>query len=171
MKLFIETCLDDFYISLIKDNKTIDYIHEKNLQKKSDYLPQAFSQLLEKNSVASKDIKEVYVTKGPGSFMGVRAGLMFALTFAATRDIKMFVASSLDFISKGKDGKYYWEAKSNQSYFLEVPNKEITLVEAQENSFVDYEDFTNNPLEYLKVFEESNPLTTEALYVKEPRVG
>ena len=171
--VLVETCLDDLFLSIIDENnnQTIDFIHEEKLIKKSDRLPFAFEELLSRNNLTIKDISSMYVTKGPGSFMGVRAGLIYTSSIAQILNITYKVVDTMTFISGGIEGTYHWDAKSKTSYKLSYPSREIEIVEAQENSFIDYKKIIKNPNQYLELFEEINPSEVEANYVKEPKIG
>lgn len=170
MKLLIETCLDDLYLALIKNGKTLVYIREENLLKKSDELPIAFKKLIDDQGIKVKDITDIYVTKGPGSFMGVRAGLIFASTIAQVTGAKLHTCDTLFFASKG--AREFWvDAKGRESYYFDPKAYQTKLVEGYHESFVDYEDIFNHPESYLVLFEETKAAEVQANYMKEPSVG
>ena len=174
MKLFIDTINTDFFISLIKDNKTIAFIHKEKLIKKSDFLPKAFSELMTKANKDIKDIESIYVTDGPGSFMGIRAGLTFAKVICHVQKKNLYVANNFIFISGGQEGTYYVDAKSNQSFKGSVSgsNVEVELVDATEDSNIDYKAFIANPEMTLKHFKEVSDITNyEPQYFKDPQIG
>ena len=172
MQLIIETCLQDFYLGLVSQEKTIFHIHKKNLIKKSDELPLAFSRLLESLKIQSNQITDIFVTTGPGSFMGVRAGLLFAITFCQITKAKLHTIDSLTFLSAGEKGQYYLDAKSNQSFFLDYPKQsKIQIIYKHEDSKMNYELLIKSPSTYQKLFKQTNPLDAKANYIKEPKVG
>ena len=174
MKLFIDTINTDFFISLIKDNKTIAFIHKEKLIKKSDFLPKAFSELMANADKDIKDIDSIYVTDGPGSFMGIRAGLTFAKVICHVQKKSLFVANNFIFISGGQEGTYYVDAKSNQSFrgLVKKSNVEVKLVDATEDSNIDYKAFIANPETTLKHFKEVSDITNyEPQYFKDPQIG
>lgn len=172
MKLFIETCLPDLFVGILDENSQfLDHEHHKKMQKKSDNLADVIARLLEKNKINIKDIKQIYVTEGPGSFMGVRAGLLFATTLAQVLGVDLFTTNSLRLISHGEKKKIYLDAKSNQSYSYTYPNKNVKLVPYEEDTPMNYELLLSNPEKYLKVFTLSDASVVKPLYVKEPKIG
>ena len=174
MKLFIDTINADFFISLIEDNKTIAFIHKEKLIKKSDFLPKAFNELMAKSNRDIKDINSIYVTGGPGSFMGIRAGLTFAKVICHVQKKSLYVANNFIFISGGQEGTYYIDAKSNQSFkgVVKGSNVEIQLVDATDNSSIDYKAFITNPQITLEHFKEvSDIVNYEPQYFKDPQIG
>lgn len=170
MKVLLESCLDDLFISLIKDGKTIEYIHIENLQKKSDEIPHAFGRLIRNHQIKAKDISDFYVTKGPGSFMGVRAGLLFFSTMAQMTGANFHTCDTLLFASKG-GRKFFYNAKGFESYMFNPETYKSEIVPFQEDSEIDYVDIIKHPESYLVLFELTNPSEVEANYLKEPTVG
>ncbi|RTZ68288.1 MAG: hypothetical protein DSZ21_02045 [Tenericutes bacterium] len=165
MKLLIDTTGKDLFVSLIKGDKTLSYLHYPLLQKKSDALPKVIKKLLGNYSL--KNVDEYFIVKGPGSFMGLRAGLIFGLTAAIINDKKIFTLDSLNFISKGKSGTYFRDASGNNSY--EYKNGKYKIIEGTFESEYPFQDIIDNPLEYLSLFKEDK--TLDPNYIKEPRVG
>ena len=172
MKLFIETCLPDLFVGILDENSQfLDYAHHKKMQKKSDNLAEIVTGLLDKNKINIKDIKQIYVTEGPGSFMGVRAGLIYAMTLAQVLKIELLTSNTLRFISHGSKEHIYLDAKSNESYYYTYPNKNVKLVPFQEDTPMDYKAFISKPEKYLKMFVVRDAKEIKPLYVKEPKIG
>lgn len=174
MKILIETSLPDFLLMSVRGDKTSSFILKEGLVKKANELPGDFTLLLEHEKATAKDVKEVYVTVGPGAFMGVRTALIFAKTFCIMTGAKLFVASSFALMSKGLPGEYFIDAKGSQFYKADVTEKEskYSLVNDGEVSSIDYDDIYANPSEYLALFEEvKDILSFEPIYLKDPRIG
>lgn len=172
MKLLIETCLSDFFIGLVNDkNEFADYIHEKKLQKKSERLPDSVREILKKNKLDVSDLTGIYITKGPGSFMGVRAGLMYGATLARITNTPLFTVNTMKFISGGKPGKYFLDAKSDESFMYEHPKNKVRLVKFEKDTPMDYKELIKNPKQYLDLFDLTKPGKALPEYFKEPRVG
>ena len=174
MKLFIDTVNEDLFLSIIKDNQTISYVHLKKHLKKSEILPQVYKDLIKKANVFTKDIKKIYLVNGPGSFMSIRAGSVFAKTLCLILKIDLFSIDNLTFISKGIDGNYYVDAKSKKSFIGNVKNGQtkITLGDFKENSLIDYKTLIDQPEVYLKLFKKvKNVLDFKENYFKEPQIG
>jgi tRNA threonylcarbamoyl adenosine modification protein YeaZ len=73
--------------------------------------------ILKRNNISAKDIGEVVVTIGPGSYTGIRIALTIAKTLAFALDIKIFAVSSL-ISQKGRHQPTISviNARSNRSY-------------------------------------------------------
>lgn len=174
MKLIIDTVNDDFYMAIINENNTESFEYLKNYKRKSDILPVIFKKLIDEVGISAKDINSIYVVNGPGSFMGIRAGMTFAKTMALVTGAKLFGIDNLTFISKGKDGTYYVDAKGSKSYMGKMKNGIMTtsFSDFKKNTLINYDSLINNPKKYLMIFKEvSDILNYEANYIKEPQVG
>ena len=177
MKIIIDTTQEYLFVLLMdKDFKTVDK-YLKIVKKKSDILSSVVSNILLENKITMKNIKEIYVTTGPGSFMGARAGLMFARTIAQTSNIKLFTGSSFELISCGMPGDYLIDAKGNTGYWGKVSAEgklTIELVETTDEKFTTplYQDIIKEPMLVTDRFVEVKDLSkVEPLYIKEPRIG
>ena len=176
--IFIETCLSDFLLIIMKNKKAKYIDYKKDLVEKSDYLSESFSKGLQKLKIKTNDIEEIYITNGPGSFMGSRASVIFAKTIAYLNNARLFVGSTLEWISHDKaTGIFSIDAKSNQSFVLDKNKKEnykIELKEHVQSSIIDYAKFIKKINKSLLVFKEvptEEVLFLEPNYIKEPKIG
>ena len=169
MKILIETCLDDLYILLFKNYKIIDKILIKNLIKKSEIIAECFYELLQKNNLNVQQIEAFYVTKGPGSFMGLRAGLLFIQIMAGVINKKIYACTTLEFLQKNNEAVYI-DARGGSFYAL--INKEYSLKKGNyKQTKTNYEYIENNLMNVLKSFKKINPFKNNAFYIKEPKIG
>ena len=161
-------------MSIVKENKTIAYHHLEDYKKKTDILPSLYKEILEEANIKTKDIEEIYVVNGPGSFMGIRAGIVFSKTLALASNKKLFSIDNLTFISMGIEGEYFVDAKGKKSYRGIFKNNKIKidLCEFQEDSKIHYKLLIENPQKFLITFKKiENILDLEELYIKEPQIG
>lgn len=166
MKLVIETCLTSYLVALVEKDKVTKHIFAAKCLKKSDRLANDVEKLIG-SKLAS--LTAIYVTNGPGSFMGLRAGLIYAYTLATSLNIPLWTASSLNFLAQGSPGNYYLDAKSGQSFTQKFPQGEVKLVPFKPNSLFQIQKFLQDPLKSLQVFKrDAKPL---AHYYKKPKVG
>ena len=80
--LFIDTSLSDVSIALLKDEKILDLINNNIPGEHSIYVTKYIQDILKNNNLLPKDIKEIVVVNGPGSFTGVRIGVTIAKMIA-----------------------------------------------------------------------------------------
>lgn len=104
ISLFIDTSLLNVSISVVKDGHTLSLISKSVPNMHSIYTTSFLKQALDDAKVSPKEIDEIYVVDGPGSFTGLRIGTTIAKTYGyiIKRDItpvstlKAYAISSKD---------------------------------------------------------------------------
>ena len=76
--LNIDTATDIAYISLSRDGEILGEISNANQKDHGSFLQPAIEALLQKTSIALKDLDAVAVAAGPGSYTGLRVGMASA---------------------------------------------------------------------------------------------
>lgn len=94
-KLYLDTCAGSLGIAIVTKDKT--YKSEINAGKKTAEELFPLLQFLCSDALISlKDIEEVFVTKGPGSYTGERLGLTLAKVMATLNpSLKVYTGSTL----------------------------------------------------------------------------
>ena len=119
--LFFDTSSDLLKVSLIKDNKII---FDKELHKKNDhssYLVPTIDEAFKSNNIDFKELDEIIVGNGPGSFTGTRISIAVAKTYAFSFNIPVYMISSLEELIYDNDGYDFYvpiiEEKKENLYF------------------------------------------------------
>ncbi|GHU49416.1 hypothetical protein FACS189459_0880 [Bacilli bacterium] len=76
MFLLIDTCQKSCNLSLIKDKEIIDSISVPTNNNLTDLVVELISEMFNKNNIKINEINRIYLTNGPGSFTGIRVGLI-----------------------------------------------------------------------------------------------
>ena len=95
ISLYIDTATSYPIISLIKDNEII-YLYKDKID--GDISVSIFSIIetgFKKANISAKDVDNIYVVNGPGSFTGTRIGVTIAKVFAWSLDKKVVPLSTL----------------------------------------------------------------------------
>ena len=118
--LFFDTSSDLLKVSLIKDNKII---FDKELHTKNDhssYLVPTIDEAF-KSNIDFKELDEIIVGNGPGSFTGTRISIAVAKTYAFSFNIPVYMISSLEELIYDNDGYDFYvpiiEEKKENLYF------------------------------------------------------
>lgn len=94
MKLFIDTATEVLHVALYNDELYDSHQHiGKNDHSKT--LMVEIEELLFRNNVDVKELTEIIVGEGPGSYTGVRIGVVVAKTLAVFLNIPLYKVSSL----------------------------------------------------------------------------
>ena len=119
--LFFDTSSDLLKVSLIKDNKII---FDKELHTKNDhssYLVSTIDEAFKSNNIDFKELDEIIVGNGPGSFTGTRISIAVAKTYAFSFNIPVYMISSLEELIYDNDGYDFYvpiiEEKKDNLYF------------------------------------------------------
>lgn len=95
ISMFIDTSLPDVSIALIKDEKLLSKINNSIPGEHSVYVTKYVDDILKENNLSPKDVDEIIVVNGPGSFTGIRIGVTIAKMFAYLQNIRIVSITSL----------------------------------------------------------------------------
>ena len=118
----ITLCLDTSHkylsIILIKDNKILDSYSELCFKKQSEYIFVKLNQLFDNNKLVPKDISAICISKGPGSYTGVRIAMTIAKTICSLTDIKLYTISTLRLYANNLSNTLVlMDARSKRAYY------------------------------------------------------
>lgn len=153
ISLFIDTSLADVSIALLKENKLLYQIHNNIPGEHSIYVTKYIEDILKSNNLSPKDVDEIIVVNGPGSFTGIRIGVTIAKIFAYIRKIRIVSISSLKARAIGNKAEYILsmiDAKHN-NYYIGLYDKEYNKI---------IEKFANIT-EIEKIIKEYKPLQVD----------
>lgn len=180
--LFISTYNEYVEIGLLKDGKEISNIKKASPKGHSTILVPSVDNILKSNNLEPKDLDEIIVISGPGSFTGVRLGITVAKTLAYTLNIKIKTITSIEAIAAGikeedkiitiddPKGKYIGKFEKNQLNDLIYLKKEEAIKYLDSNNLPVFTD-NNLNLEaiyaYSKNIKETKAHAVKASYIKE----
>lgn len=95
ISLIMDTSNQYLVVSLYKDDQCLETIQELGSKRQSENAIPYLSSLLEKYHHELLDIDEMIITKGPGSYTGVRVAMTIAKTLSVISPIKIKAISSL----------------------------------------------------------------------------
>jgi tRNA threonylcarbamoyladenosine biosynthesis protein TsaB len=102
--LILDSSTQILYISLVKDNEVL---FEKYMPGNKDHaknIVYLVNQALENNHIESKDLDEIIVGYGPGSYTGVRMAVTVGKMMAVFMHKPLYVISSLKLMASGTKG-------------------------------------------------------------------
>lgn len=117
LSILIDTSNTDLAVGLAKDGHVFDFVRYEAWQRQSEFLVVELDKLLKKHSLTRKDISNVVVSKGPGSYTGVRIGLTVAKVMAISLKIPLYTVSSLEIFRKNEEPSLCLvNARADRSY-------------------------------------------------------
>ncbi len=125
--LYIDTHMEYLVMGLIKDNKLLAKKVLKS-NKHSRHTTNLLNELMLENNVSFDDLEEVIVINGPGSFTGVRIGVVIAKIIGYTKNIKVKPISYLQALALDYD-EVTIGIKDKNGIFGAKFNKEHELID------------------------------------------
>lgn len=126
----ITLCMDTsqafLVIALLKDGELLDGIQEVCWKHQSEELYPRLIALLEKHGLSSDDIGEMIITKGPGSYTGVRIAMTAAKVFCSLKEIPLSVLGSLQLIAgTSSRARVLMDARGHRAYHALYENGKL----------------------------------------------
>lgn len=186
ISLFIDTSLSDVSIALIKNEKLLSLINNNIPGEHSVYVTKYIEEILKENNVLPREISEIVVVNGPGSFTGIRIGVTIAKMFAYLLNIRIVSISSLKARIIGKEDKYILSTidAKHDNYYVGLYDKDYDKIKEEFmtkeklNKLVkEYNPLVINELEkynveeiikYTRKLESENPHGVNPIYLKLP---
>ena len=118
LTLILDSADKNLLVALFKDGKKLDEISYEAWQRQSELMIPELKNILDRNKINPKEVNQIVVTLGPGSYTGVRIALTIAKIYAMSLSIPCYAVSSLGAL-KNKEGTSICliNARSNRSYF------------------------------------------------------
>lgn len=117
----ITLCMDTSHkfltLVLIEDHKIIASINEECFKQQSEMIFIKLNELVQQAKIKVSDIDQVCVTKGPGSYTGVRIAMTVAKVMATVKHLPLYTLDSLQLYSGNDDVCVVVDARSNRCYF------------------------------------------------------
>ncbi len=116
--LFINTSTEKLQLAVTKDGKTKKHVGGAYSKKhNADILP-IIDSLLSSLDLTVKDVTDVVVVVGPGSFTGIRIGVTTALAIRRATGANIVGLTSLEVVAKKDECLAYLDCKHGNYYFL-----------------------------------------------------
>ena len=181
MILFIDTHDSLITIALKKDSEL--YIKTKESEySHSIYVMPMIEEIFTENNLDVKELKQIIVVNGPGSFTGIRIGLSIAKTTAYALNTRINTISSLTayLVSSNIDDDKMAVIEDNKGYYVSVfdkNNKEIVKeFYSDKNEYtskykeVEHTINVDKIINYIGDAESENPHHISANYIKKIEV-
>jgi len=97
--LFIDTATDYVFLSLVLDGKEVGSFYKNDLKNHAVTIMPLLDELLKNANLVLKDINEVIIGIGPGSYTGVRIGVSVAKMIGYLNNVQVKTVSSLALIA------------------------------------------------------------------------
>ncbi len=116
--LLIDTSSDTMVLLLQRNEVTIDSIFREGKSDHQAFIVPLIEDLLKRNKLDVKSLDGIVIGIGPGSYTGLRIGVMTAKMIGYATKINVYQVSSLLFLSSGYTEEYmvWHDARNNQGF-------------------------------------------------------
>lgn len=166
MNLFISTSSDKIYLAIFDNNEIkTELIHQGH----NDHTQTLYG-LIRDLDYNLEQITDIYVVNGPGSFTGLRVGVIFAKLLAQKNNTNLYPVNALMLLTNMYNKQVALDARGGNYYILDENNEVILTKEINDSTLVDplidLSKLINN--DYLLSLTPVNYLELEIVYVKHP---
>ncbi|MDA3931596.1 MAG: tRNA (adenosine(37)-N6)-threonylcarbamoyltransferase complex dimerization subunit type 1 TsaB [Tenericutes bacterium] len=165
-RLVIDTATKYMYIALVINDLEVGYVYQVGDNNHSVTIMPLLEELLQKQSIELKDLDEIIVGVGPGSYTGVRIGVTVGKMIAYLNGIKVSTVSSLALMASHSDDVNVLpliDARRGNAFmaFFKQENHRISYVE--EDVLMNIDLFKSKHKEPYDVLESGKPQIEKVL--------
>ena len=126
----ISLCMDSAYkqlvLGLYKDKELLAGISLEAFKKQSETIFVELNRLLKETNLDYKDIDRVIITKGPGSYTGIRIAMTIAKVLCSQMHKELYTISTMQlYAGIEKQAKVILDARSQRAYVAHVEDGQI----------------------------------------------
>ena len=127
----ITLCMDTsskfLVLALIEEDRLIGKRCLSSWKRQSEMIFPQLTELLAECDLTPKAIDQVVVTKGPGSYTGVRIAMTVAKVLCSTANLPLYALPTLELIGAGKTkAAVLLDARSQRAYFGMIENGRLS---------------------------------------------
>ena len=160
-RLVIDSATKYLYIGLFNHEELLGKFYEAGHNDHSVKLMSETEKLFIHNGLAISDIDEIIIGIGPGSYTGLRIGVVVAKMFGWNNDIPVKTVSSLALIASSYDGPEIIiseiDARRGNSFLGLYKNKDNSLTLIAKEQLTNLEEYKNSLEETYKVVSFGEP--------------
>lgn len=126
----ISLCMDSAYkqlvLGLYKDQELLAGISLEAFKKQSETIFVELNRLLKKTNLDYKDIDRVIITKGPGSYTGIRIAMTIAKVLCSQMHKELYTISTMQlYAGIEKQANVILDARSQRAYVAHLEDGQI----------------------------------------------
>ena len=122
----ITLCMDTSHIylslALIRDDEIIGEVQEECWKHQSEEIFPKLEEILSKLSLKSDDIDQIVITKGPGSYTGVRIAMTIAKVFCSMTNKPLYTLPTMLLYAGMEDCRVVLDARGKRVYTCAYKN-------------------------------------------------
>jgi len=159
-RLAIDTATKYIYLALMIDDKEVSSIYQEGDNNHSVTIIPLLAELLKKAEISLRDLDEIIIGVGPGSYTGVRIGVTVGKMIGYLNNINTYQVSSLALLASASKQKYILpliDARRNNAFMAFFNQKKNKLTYKKNDTLENIESFKSNIIEKYEVIEFGKP--------------
>ncbi len=160
-RLLIDSATKFLYVAMYEDLECLGKYYKEGSNDHSTKLMVEIERISKLSNIKIADLDEIIIGIGPGSYTGLRIGVVVAKMFGWNNDITVRSISSLAMIASSYSGDKLIiseiDARRGNSFIGTYKNKGKGLVLAKEEILTNLEEFTNLIEEPYKLVSNGEP--------------
>lgn len=143
MRLVIDSATEYLYLALYENLQKRDSVYLKGDNNHSETLMVELKRLLEQQGVRPQNLDEIYVGVGPGSYTGVRIGVVVAKILAYSLNIPVYTISSLTLLASSEKSPLivpYIDARRGYVFASVMRCQEGILTTVNDDAYCNFEE-------------------------------
>ncbi|MFA7075681.1 MAG: tRNA (adenosine(37)-N6)-threonylcarbamoyltransferase complex dimerization subunit type 1 TsaB [Candidatus Izemoplasmatales bacterium] len=156
-QLVIDTATKYIYLSLVIDGVEKQSVYEEGINNHSVTIIPFIEEMLKKENLILKDLDQVIIGVGPGSYTGVRIGVTVGKMIGYLNNLEVYTISSLALMASFSDNPYVLaliDARRGNAFMGVYQNLNKKLISISK-------DVMDNIEDYIKSFEFDLQIITE----------
>lgn len=125
----ISLCMDSAYkhlvIGIYKDKDLLAGVCFEAFKKQSETIFVELERLLQEAKLDYKDIDRVVITKGPGSYTGIRIAMTIAKVLCSQMHIDLYTISTMQLYAGNQEATVILDARGNRAYAAHIQDRKI----------------------------------------------
>ena len=128
LSLCIDTAYKYLCVCLISDDKIVDALSFECYKRQSEEVFVALDKLFKRSGINKADVDSICISKGPGSYTGVRIAMSLAKVYCQVKKIKLYTLSTLRLYAGNKaNTMVIMDARANRAYVGIYDKGEVVL--------------------------------------------
>ena len=143
LTLCIDTAYKYLTVALIENEKIVDSISLECFKKQSEEVFVYLDDLFKRNHINKNDIDSMCISKGPGSYTGVRIAMTIAKVLCEVKSLKLYTISTLRlYAGNKKNTMVVMDARANRAYIGVYDEDKCLLIDqAKPLDEIDIKDY------------------------------
>lgn len=118
VSLLLDTSTNYLHIGLVVDGQLVDQIVEKAVRQQSEITMVRIQQLFEKHHLSPRNLEQLVISEGPGSYTGIRISMTIAKVLGSLAEVQVYTLNTLQIYAglSSKSCLALLDARSQRAY-------------------------------------------------------